>query len=374
VDHAAQIDLLRSMVGIPSASGAETRLARWLVQRLTALGFAARRDEVGNVIADCGPAGGPRIMLLGHIDTVPGTPPVRVVDDVLYGRGTVDAKGPLATMICAAEAVARVGLPVRIRVVGAVDEERTSIGARHLARGRAPAALVIGEPSGAGHVGIGYKGMFRFRMSATQPAAHTSSPAPSAADLIADFWPLVRGWLARGNCAPEPPAEQRLFDRSMPTIVGIGGDTERAWIEVSCRVPLDFDAAEFRAALARLAEGGQIDVLEDVPAVRARPDDPVVRALGGAIRASGALPVHRLKLGTADWNVVAASWQVPTAAYGPGDSRLCHAEDEHLSISEYLTAIGILTDALGRLAVTVRPGPVAGCPAGSPLLSGSRGR
>lgn len=362
VDRAAQIELLHSMVSIPSPSGQETELARWLVTRLTWLGFRARRDEVGNVIADCGAASGPRIMLLGHIDTVPGGPLVRVVDNVLYGRGAVDAKGSLATMICAAAAAAAAGIQARIRVVGAIDEERTSVGARYLARGSAPDALVIGEPSGVGRVGIGYKGMFRFRMSASQSAAHTSSPAPGAADLVADFWPLVRDWLSRGDRARdagrdrtrEATAAQRLFDLSMSAIVGIGGDTERAWIEVSCRVPLDFDATGFRRTLARLAHGQRIDVIEDVPAVRSRPGDPVVRALSGAVRASGARPVHRLKLGTADWNVVATAWRVPTAAYGPGDSRLCHTETEHLEISEYLTAIGVLTDAVGRLAGTVR--------------------
>jgi LysW-gamma-L-lysine carboxypeptidase len=368
VDHAARVDLLRSMVDIPSVSGAETELAAWLVERMTKLGLDAYRDEVGNVIGGCGAATGPELMLLGHIDTVPGTPPVRLAGDVLHGRGTVDAKGPFATMICAAVAAAEAAVPARIVVVGAVDEERTSIGARHLARRPAPDAVVIGEPSGAGCVGIGYKGVFRFRMSATQPAAHTSSLEPSAAELVAEFWPAVRDWLVRGDCAPAATAEPALFERALPTVIGIGGGLEEAYIDVSCRVPMGFDTAEFGVVLSRLAEGHQVTVIEDVPAVRARPDDHVVRAISGAIRATGVRPVHKLKLGTADWNVVAPRWGVPTAAYGPGDSRLCHTDEERLPIGEYLTAVDILTDALGRLARAV---PSAHQPA-TPL-SGSGG-
>ena len=62
------------------------------------------------------------IVLLGHMDTVPGDIPVRQEDGKLYGRGSVDAKGPLATFIVAAS---RASLPpgTRLVVVGAVEEE-----------------------------------------------------------------------------------------------------------------------------------------------------------------------------------------------------------------------------------------------------------
>lgn len=77
--------------------------------------------------------------------------------DRLYGRGAVDAKGPLCTFVSAAQAAAErmqrestdgaVGL--RIVVVGAVEEDRRPRGARHiLAQHRAPDCVVIGEPSG----------------------------------------------------------------------------------------------------------------------------------------------------------------------------------------------------------------------------------
>ncbi|MET9624753.1 M20/M25/M40 family metallo-hydrolase [Streptomyces sp. NPDC006464] len=376
MDRTAEIGLLRALVDIPSVSGTEREIGAYLAGFMTRLGFDTRIDEAGNVHGSTGAATGPELLLLGHMDTVPGEVPVRVSGDVLYGRGAVDAKGPLAAMVCAAARLAH-RTDARITVVGAVDEERASAGARHLAGTLRPDAVVIGEPSGAHCVGIGYKGVFRFRMTAEQPAAHTSSPEPTAAELVADLWFAVREWLALRYGPDVPPGTPPgrtsvpLFDQALPSVVGIGGDLTRAWIEVSCRVPVHFDAAAFRAFLQERSAGRPVTVIEQVPAVRAARTDPVVRALSAAIRETGARPVPKLKLGTADWNVVGPVWGVPTAAYGPGDSRLCHTENEHIALPEYLTAVDVLTAALPRLAaatapVGTAPGALTGMGGGTP--------
>jgi LysW-gamma-L-lysine carboxypeptidase len=148
-DRGVETRLLRELVEIASESGAEGPVARHLVTWMDKLGYEARLDEVGNAIGEIGDPAGPVIVLLGHMDTVPGDVPVRIEGSRLYGRGSVDAKGPLATMVCAG---ARVGptLPARLVVIGAVDEERDSIGARHVADRYRPAAVVVGEPSGSG--------------------------------------------------------------------------------------------------------------------------------------------------------------------------------------------------------------------------------
>lgn len=354
MDRTQETALLRALVDIPSVSGSEASVAAFLAGYMDRLGFETRIDGAGNVHGAVGNPDGPELLLLGHMDTVPGEVPVRLSGDVLYGRGTVDAKGPLAAMVCAAARLAE-RTDARIVVVGAVDEERTSVGARHLAGLMRPDAVVIGEPSGATCVGIGYKGVFRFRMTAEQPAAHTSSPEPTAAQVVADHWFSVRDWLVRryGPGAPDGGKAAALFDQALPSVIAMGGGLERAWIEVSCRVPVHFDEAEFRGVLDALAGERRITVVENVGAVRASRTDPVVKALSAAIRETGARPVPKLKLGTADWNVVGPVWGVPTAAYGPGDSRYCHTEDEHIALPEYLTAIDVLTAALPRLAASL---------------------
>src|SRR5438067_12759951 len=150
------IELLEEMVSIPSFSTQERELGQWLVARLRGMGFAASRDEVGNVVAFWG--SGPReVLLLGHMDTVPGFIPVRREGQRLFGRGAVDAKGPLAAAITA---VARqpADANCRFTIIGAVEEEGSSRGARHLINRKRPDQLVILEPSGCDAVTLGYKG------------------------------------------------------------------------------------------------------------------------------------------------------------------------------------------------------------------------
>ncbi|HVH64872.1 MAG TPA: M20/M25/M40 family metallo-hydrolase, partial [Candidatus Acidoferrum sp.] len=179
------VELLEEMLAIPSPSTQERQLGQWLVSRLRGMGFAARRDEVGNVVAYWG-GGAKEVILLGHIDTVPGFIPVRREGDRLFGRGAVDAKGPLAAAIAA---VARqpVGTGWRLTIIGAVEEEGSSRGARHLVNRRPPDQLVILEPSGWDAVTLGYKGSLRLRYRLAQSMGHGAGPNESAGDKAIAF-------------------------------------------------------------------------------------------------------------------------------------------------------------------------------------------
>ncbi|MEV4070022.1 M20/M25/M40 family metallo-hydrolase [Nonomuraea fuscirosea] len=342
---------LRRMVEIPSVTGQEAALARYLAGRMTELGYAARIDGAGNAVGEIGAGHGPVIMLVGHLDTVPGSPPVRQVGDRLYGRGTVDAKGPLAAMVHAgSRAAAEAG--ARVVVVGAVEEEGSSRGARHLLRSAPPDALVIGEPSGAGAVAIGYKGLLRVECLVRRPPSHATSPEEKAVEVAVDLVRAVRERLAGNH-----PAQGPLFERAVPVLVRLEGDLASARAELDCRVPEGFDAPEFLEWLRGLSDGTTVKVLEHVPAVRTGRTDPVVRALSAAIRREGRVPGAKVKLGTSDMNVLAPAWQVPMAAYGPGDSRLDHTETEHIVLGEYLFAVDVLAAALPEIsaALAVRP-------------------
>ena len=127
----------------PSLSRHEAAASAWLVEQMRAAGYdRAFVDEAGNAVGELGdPSASRTIVLLGHIDTVPGNIPVRIEaaadGDLLFGRGSVDAKGPLATFVAGAarfgSAAAR-GRGLRVVVVGAVEEEAaTSKGARFIA-------------------------------------------------------------------------------------------------------------------------------------------------------------------------------------------------------------------------------------------------
>lgn len=349
--------LLRTMLEIPSSSYQERALADFLVESMADLGFEAHIDGVGNVIGVIERGAGPTLMLLGHMDTVPGQLPVRSEDGRLYGRGAVDAKGPLAAMICAAAGAA--DFRGRIVVIGVVEEETPhSRGAMAIrATHDRPDALLIGEPSGWSSVVLGYKGKLDLRYTVKCPATHPSNPVPKASELAVGSWHALVELLG-------PDASHGVFDRPGATLCRFNGDLTTATADLSVRIPPGFDVDAFVRELRERLPAGELDVLNSVAACRVRRGDPVVRALVSGVRRLHAQPRLVVKTATSDMNTLAEAWDIPMATYGPGDSSLDHADDEHIVLSDYRRGIDVLTTAITELAhLPARPdGPVAGPP------------
>jgi LysW-gamma-L-lysine carboxypeptidase len=335
------------MVEIPSLSGEEGALAVFLVETMRDLGFQAHVDEAGNAVGTLGD-GPTEIVLLGHLDTVPGAVPVRIENGNLFGRGSVDAKGPLAAFILAA---AEVGpLPgKRLTVVGATEEEAASSkGARHFGRTRTPACCVIGEPSATRAVTLGYKGRLVFAYEAEADASHSAAPDENVIETAVAFWGRVRGWAAEEN------AGKKMFESLDPVLRQIRSDgdglTDAIRLRASIRIPLGQTPETVEARVRALAPpearlsfwGG------DLP-YRAEKNTPLVRAFLAAIRSEGLEPAFKVKSGTSDMNVVGPLWRCPILAYGPGDSSLDHTPNEHLDLAEFAQAIRILARALRAL-------------------------
>lgn len=343
--HAA-VELLRRLVEIPSPSGQEDEAVGFLVAAMGRLGLSARVDEVGNAVGETGRAAGPTVLLLGHIDTVPGEVPVRREDGRLYGRGAVDAKGALAAMVLAAAAA---DFPGRVVVVGAVEEESSSRGAVHLTRAmERPDWVVVGEPGGWSQPVLGYKGKLDLVYRVRRPATHPSNPAEKASEAAAAFWADAVGLLGAGG-------GHASFSRPAVTLGAMHGDLTSAELEICYRMPVGFDDEALVAALRARARGGQVEVTGRVRAVAVQRRDPVARALAAGIRRQGGTPRPTLKTGTSDMNTLAEVWDVPMATYGPGDSALDHAADEHIVLDDYLRAVGVLSAALRELAEEPRP-------------------
>jgi len=345
---------LAELVRMPSVSGSERAACEVFARAASTLGLEAWIDEAGNAIARRPASSGlptRRIVLLGHIDTVAGAIPVRMEGGVLHGRGSVDAKGPLAAMLFAA---CRAELPadVEVTVVGAVGEETAgSPGARHLLRTmERPDACIIAEPSGWDGVTLGYKGRLIVRARIGRDCAHGAGPEGSACDALLGWWERVTQFIRVANDPLAP-----VFEQVQASVAAMGsdGDGLRARAELRCgfRLPEWMAPERLERELARLA-GDSIE-LEFAGRERAwvtDRNDPVVRALTGAVRAEGGRPRPKRKTGTADLNVVGPVWGCPIAAYGPGDSALDHAPDERLEIAEYLRAIRVAARAITTLA------------------------
>lgn len=366
-DDGAATALLRELVATPSVSGDERAAVELLVDRMRALGLDAHVDDAGNAVGVRGGAGGAAstrdVVLLGHIDTVPGDIPVRIEHNALHGRGAVDAKGPLCAFVVAA---ARAELPpgVRIVVIGAVGEESPDSPGAAFARARySPAACLIGEPSAWDRVTIGYKGRLIADASFTRACAHSSGPEQTAPERAVAWWERVRAMAAALNAGREG-----VFDTLQCTLQHIDtasdGLRETTTAQVGFRLPTWIAPEDLAARVRAVAEMARAPSAEAqhapapdslvfrgaAPAVRAERDNPVARAISGAIGDEGGSPRAVVKAGTSDMNTVAPRWRCPIAAYGPGDSALDHTPEERIDLSEYARSICVLRRAIESLA------------------------
>ena len=340
-----------------SPSGQEADAVDYLVGRMQNLGFThAFKDGAGNAVGVMG-EGEKQIVLLGHIDTVPGEIPVRISPlpegegagvRALYGRGSADAKGPLSAFV---DAVAGLGL-VRgwqIVVIGAIDEERDSVGARHIVDQYQPEFAIIGEPSRWDRVTLGYKGSANAKVTSLREMAHSASGKETAPEAAFAFWKKARAWAEDFNEGKKGVFEQILlslhgFDS------GNDGFESRASLQINARLPVEISPDAWYKKLTELAASENMErVGFAIPAHRAEKNSPLVRAFLKGIRGVGGKPGFVVKTGTADLNIVAPVWGCPAVAYGPGDSNLDHTPNEHISLVEYEMAVNILRDVLHTL-------------------------
>ncbi len=339
--------LLWDLVSIPSPSGQEGPAAQFLVDWMTGRGFQAFVDGAGSAVGIRG-QGEREIVLLGHIDTVPGWIAPRLEGRRMYGRGTVDAKGPLATFALAAAAI-EPPPGTRVVVVGATQEEAaTSLGARHALGQFRPRLCLIGEPSGWERITLAYKGRLLMDWSLRCPRAHSAGPAHSPAEEAVDFWQRVQGFVASEN-----DGRRGAFDRLDAALRELNtfdeGNYGRAEMRLGFRLPPDWPPHELERRLRSLAGGSQVQFSGHEPAYVASKNTPLVRALLRAVRAGGGQPRFVYKTGTSDMNVVGPVWKCPLAAYGPGDSSLDHTPEEHVQLDEFLRAVDVLRRALGDM-------------------------
>lgn len=182
---------------IPSVSGDEEAVGFFLRDYLESLGWTVELQEVepkrNNVIAYLNDT--PRVFLSTHMDTVPPFIAPTEDDEKIYGRGSCDAKGIIASQITAAENLRR----ERIEDIGllfTVDEEESSKGSR--AANDLPIAerceyLINGEPTDL-DLAIGSKGSLRMLLKTKGKAAHSAYPemGESAIEKLLDILQTLR--------------------------------------------------------------------------------------------------------------------------------------------------------------------------------------
>jgi predicted acetylornithine/succinylornithine family transaminase/N-acetyl-ornithine/N-acetyl-lysine deacetylase len=348
--------LLADMLRIASYSGEEGALARFLVGQARRMGLYAWIDAVGNFVASTHPENSTLeqpIVLLGHMDTVRGEIPVRIENGLLYGRGAVDAKGPLAAFVCAAARM-RESLQAPLVVIGAVEEESaTSRGARAVVERYRPSACIIGEPSGSEAVTIGYKGRLLVDSIVRRSSSHSAGPAQSSSEVAAAFWERVRCHAETWNQQFAPVSAFAALQPSLRTIISEqDGLEDRTHLVIGYRLPVNFDSAALRTQLENWASEAELEITfaGEESAFQTNRTIPLAWAFIAALRATNVQPTFKYKTGTSDMNVVGPVWGQNIVAYGPGDSGLDHTPDEHIRLEEYHHAIEVLSLVVTTLA------------------------
>lgn len=230
------IELTRELIDIPSITGEELEVGRFLSSYLESLGYQVGAQEVTserfNIIATR--QAPPRLVFSTHMDTVP--PHTRASEDSehIYGRGACDAKGIIAAQIMACERLRAEGL-MEVGLLLTVDEEAGSSGAR-VANMHPLAAscryLINGEPTD-NRLAIASKGSLRLSLRTEGRAAHSAYPeqGDSAIERLLDVLNDIRH--------SEWPSDE-LFGETTCNIGIIQGGTRTNVIPAEARADLHF--------------------------------------------------------------------------------------------------------------------------------------
>ncbi len=341
-----------ALVAVPSVSHEEATLADLVETELRAHGHLSV-DRVGdNVVARTRLERATRVVLAGHLDTVPpkGNAEPRLEGDRLFGVGSTDMKGGLAVMLELARELTDPAVDVTYVFYAREEVAFVHSGLRELDAARpellAGDVALLGEPT-LGQLEAGCQGTMRVRVTLLGAAAHTARPwmGRNAIHRLAGVLTAVADYEPR-----RPVLQGCQFHEALQVVQVLGGTganvvPDEAAIVLNHRFAPDRTPAQAEAHVVELVgpwlEDGDTVVVEDV-AAGAGPalDHPVLAALVER----NALVVSA-KLG---WTDVAffAERGVAAANFGPGDSRLAHTEDEHLDRDTLESGYGALHELL----------------------------
>lgn len=349
--HADPIDLTAALVDIPSVSQDESLIADVVEAALReqTTGFEVIRS--GNSVLARTNRGLPsRVMLAGHLDTVPiadNVPSRRTVDaeegDVLHGCGTVDMKSGDAVFLHLAATVSDLAHDLTL-----VFYDCEEIAAQYNGLGRIERELpewlqadvaVLGEPSG-GFIEAGCQGTLRVRLTASGTRAHSA-----------------RSWLGDNAIHKLAPLLARLSDYQ-PRSVDIDGCVYReglsavrisggvagnvvpdaADVDVNFRFAPDRSVEQAIAHVREVLDGLDLDLeVTDsspgaLPGLGAPAAAALIEAAGGQFRA---------KYGWTDVSRFSALG-IPAVNYGPGDPNLAHKRDERVPVQQITDVTAVL--------------------------------
>jgi len=377
-DQAALTSLASELVRTPSPPGHEKMVADLLAEALRRVGFPeVRIDRIGNVVAHAGAGGGPALLFNGHMDTVgvgdrnawrrdPYSGEVEA--GVLYGRGAVDMKGPLASLVygmkMALESPAALAGDLYVACVVQeepcegyamkvlVEEEKVT-----------PDMVIVCEPTNL-QVATGHRGRVEMLVTVRGAAAHAASPAQGdnaiytaariifGTELLASQLTTDAG-LGRGTLAVTQIESAAGSRNAIPDYCAFYIDRRLTLGETEARA-----LAEIQAIINREhARGAKVEVTEYrassytgykcraksyYPAWLINDEHPLARSAALAVEQQLGYRPHLMRWGfSTDGCYTAGVAGIPTVGFGPGDERLAHAANEAVPLDDLYQAAGV---------------------------------
>ncbi len=337
-------DLLRAIVDIESVSGNERALADAVQAALAPLEHLTLFRDGDTVIARTDLGRRVRVVIAGHLDTVPvaGNLPSWVEGDLIYGRGTCDMKGGVAVQLALAASLTDPRHDVTWVFYDHEEVAASLNGLGRVARTH-PEQLeadfaVLMEPTDA-QVEGGCQGTLRAEITTTGTKAHSARAwkghnaihdAAGILDRLAAYEP--RNVVVDG-------LEYREGLNAVRIAGGIAGNVipDRCTIEINFRFAPDRTLTEAQAFVTGVFAGYDVEFTDLAPAARPGLDLPAAREFVDAV---GGEPGPKY-----GWTDVArfAELGVPAVNFGPGDPGKAHADDEFCPASHLDRCAAALT-------------------------------
>ncbi len=349
------LQLTAELIDIPSVSRHEAALATRVEGEARSHSHLEVERLGDSVVARTGFGRPQRLLLAGHLDTVPpfADSTAKLDGDVVSGLGAVDMKGGLAVMLSLLGPAAGAVVDVSFVFYACEEIERDADALLVMARSRpellAADAAVLAEPTG-GVVEAGCQGSVRAVLRLAGRRAHTARPwqGTNAVHRLAPALEVLGSYRSREVVIDGCRYAEQL--QAVRVEGGVAGNVvpDDASLTVNFRFAPDRGTDEAEAGLRRLlagtfeeAAGDRLEVVDASPAALPRLEHPLLAAL---VEASGEPP--RAKVGWTDVATLAEAG-VPAANFGPGDPLLAHTPEEHVSGAELDYARSVLAAVMG---------------------------
>jgi succinyl-diaminopimelate desuccinylase len=332
--------LTARLVDIESVSGNERPLADAIATALAELPHLVLHRDGNAIVARTQFGHAERIVLAGHIDTVPvhANLPSHVDGGLLYGCGSCDMKSGVAVQLKLARQLTETARDVTYVFYDCEEVEAERNGLLRLSR-NSPDLLsgdfaVLLEPSGAAVEG-GCQGTLRADVIARGRRAHSARSwlGSNAIHTAGGILDVLRGYVPR-----EPVVDGLTYHEGL-NAVGIAGGVAGNVIPDECVVSVNFRFAPDRSAdeaadhVREVFAGWEVVITDVAGGARPGLGEPAAASFVAAVAGDSAGSEPRAKLG---WTDVArfAALGIPAVNFGPGDPQLAHTKDEHVPLAQ----------------------------------------